>query len=213
MNAAQLDGLWRSDRQDITLRIEQSENGIRAKRLDQGIWYNYILRDNNVYADRHGNWYEVIDDHEIMWYESGSSKRMYFTKISDRDDDWYDNERNPNNTSSLDGRWYDRSHGEYLVVKSVRDGFMVQLPNGASRKFTSDRSGSKFKDGNGNTLLVLDRNTIRMRIHNGKQERTYIRQTSNARRDDNTGVNPGTHRCNSGKVKHANHGQSKKSCG
>ena len=220
MNAAHLDGLWRSDRQDITLRIEQSDNGFRAKRLDQGVWYNYILRDNNVYADRHGNWYEVIDDREIMWYESSSSKRMYFTKISDSDDDWYDHERNPNNAVGLDGRWYDRSHGEYLVIKSARDGFMVQMPNGASRKFTSDRSDSKFRDGNGNTLIVLDRNTIRMRIHTGKQERTYIRQVTNTRRiettrdrDGNTRVNPGTHRGNSGKVKHANHGQSKKSCG
>lgn len=230
MNAAHLDGLWRSDRQDITLRIEQSENGIRAKRLDQGIWYNYILRDNNVYADRHGNWYEVIDDHEIMWYESGSSKRMYFTKISDRNDDRYHSEQNPNTTARLDGRWYDRTHGEYLVIKSVRDGFVVQAPNGASRKFTSDRSGSKYKDGNGNTLQVLDRNTIRMRNNNGRQDRTYVRQETNTRRientrerDENTRVNPGTHRGNSGKVKHdnhgqtkakhANHGQSKKSCG
>ena len=132
MNAAHLDGLWRSDGQNITLRIEQSDkNGFRAKRMDQGVWSNYILRDNNVYADRNGNWYEVIDDRELMWYQSNSSKRMYFTKISDTDDEWNDNARDLNQRTSLDGRWYDRSQGEYLVIKTVRDGYMVQMPNGA----------------------------------------------------------------------------------
>jgi hypothetical protein len=138
---------------------------------------------------------------------------MYFTRINDRYETRFANKGILDNTSRLDGRWYDRSNGEYLVIKSTRDGFMVKMPDGASRKFSSTRSDSRFKDGNGTILQVLDRNTIVMRIVNGNRERTYIRQTSNARRDDNTRVNPGTHRGNSGKVKHTNHGQSKKSCG
>ena len=47
VQASNLDGLWRNQRQNITIRIEQDHlDGFRAKRIDQGVWYRYTLKND-----------------------------------------------------------------------------------------------------------------------------------------------------------------------
>ena len=79
--AFHLDGLWRNDRQNITLRIEGTEYGFRAKRIDQGIWYKYEAHDNHYFTDRYGNYYKLLSDDELGWNEDSSGKKIFFTKV------------------------------------------------------------------------------------------------------------------------------------
>src|SRR5688572_13544892 len=118
-----LDGLWQNDRQNITVRIEQEGNSFRAKRTDEPIWYRYDLQDDNVYADRNGNWYEVLDQNQLEWNEARTNKRIIFRRVdsrsgdhtTDRDhsggtydprnrDDDFDRDRA--DRSRIEGRWY-----------------------------------------------------------------------------------------------------------
>jgi len=109
LHANHLDGLWRNARNQITLRIEQDDEGFRAKRLDQGIWYYYSAKDNFHFVDRHGNWYELIDDDELVWNEANSPKRMRFSKINDRNDrHWNDQGNNRDPWNDNDGWNNDR---------------------------------------------------------------------------------------------------------
>src|SRR4030095_15243350 len=120
LRANHLDGLWRNDRNQITLRIEQDDEGFRAKRLDQGIWYYYAEEDDRHFVDKRGNWYELIDDDVLVWNEIYSSKRMRFSKIDDqnnrhwndhgnnRDPSWNENDRRNNDRRDNDRRDNDR---------------------------------------------------------------------------------------------------------
>jgi hypothetical protein len=92
--ANHLDGLWRNDRQNITVRIEGTDNGIRAKRIDQGIWYNYTTSDDYRYTDRNGNYYQLQGEDQIIWNEAHSDKRIAFTKVAYRDQYGWDEHQN-----------------------------------------------------------------------------------------------------------------------
>ena len=196
LHANHLDGLWRNNRQDITLRIEQDEDGIRAKRIDQGVWYRYNLKSDDVYVDRFGNWYEVLDRDEIEWNEASSNKRIVFSRVeSQNDDDWNDgysdgshdpwerdNDRwnedswNTGNASSIAGRWYDRSTKERLEIEPINGGYRVRTQNGAWENYARNISGNRLRSGSGNVIQMLDRNTIRWQSYQGRHERIFVRQ-------------------------------------
>ncbi len=224
LQASQLDGLWRNTRQNITLRIEQDDDGIRAKRTDQGIWYRYVAQDENTFVDRNGNKYDWITDDEVIWTESGSSKRIPFARIKedrdhpdysgddwnrDRDDDRWDNDdRNQdwhrdrgNLRTSLEGRWYDRQHRQYADVKSFKGGVMLKLRNGGYDKYYADRSGARFKNNNGNTIQLMDRDTLRLRTSQGREVRIFTRNDNS----DHDHPGNGHHHRHKG-----NHGNGKK---
>jgi hypothetical protein len=197
LQANQLDGLWRNTRQNITVRIEQDGDGIRAKRIDQGIWYRYTATDENTFVDRNGNKYDWITDNEMVWTESGSAKRISFSRVKEdrdnpdyRDDDWkrdrdddrryderdqdWDRDRG-HVRSSLEGRWYDRQHRQYVDVKTFKGGLMVKMRHGGYDKYYADRSGTRFKNNNGNTIQVMDRDTLRLRTTQGRDVRIFTR--------------------------------------
>ena len=229
LQASQLDGLWRNTRQNITIRIEQDQDGIRAKRTDQGIWYRYVAKDENTFVDRNGNKYDWITDDEVVWTESGSSKHVAFNRIkedrnepdysddkpwdkddrdndgwdnddwsNDRDEDW-DRDRDSdrgNFSNSLEGRWYDREHRQYVDVKSFKSGYIIKTRNGGYDKYYADRTGSRFKNNSGNTIQVMDRDTLRMRTSQGREVRIFTRNDES---------------CNNHHGK-GNHGKGKNSC-
>ena len=228
LQASQLDGLWRNTRQNITVRIEQDDDGIRAKRTDQGIWYRYVAKDENTFVDRNGNKYDWITDDEVVWTESGSAKRISFVRIKedrnnpdyrdddwnrDRDDDWnrdgdnddrWDNDRDRdwgNSRASLEGRWYDRQHRQYVDVKSFKGGLMVKMRNGGYDKYYADRSGARFKNNNGNIIQVMDRDTLRLRSSYNRDVRIFTRN------DNSNDNHPGKGHHGKG-----NHGKGKNSC-
>ncbi len=229
LQASQLDGLWRNTRQDITVRIEQDDDGIRAKRTDQGIWYRYVAKDENTFVDRNGNKYDWITDDEVVWTESGSAKRISFTRIKedrdnpdyndddwnrDRDDDRWDNDdRNNdrdrdwgNGTSMLEGRWFDRQNRQYVDVKSFKGGLMVKMRNGGYDKYYADRSGARFKNNNGNIIQVMDRDTLRLRTSQGRDVRIFSRNDNS---NDHHCGNGNHGKGNNGK---GNNGKGKNSC-
>ncbi len=215
LHANDLDGLWRNDRQNITIRIEQDEEGFRAKRSDQAIWYRYRMEDDDVYVDRYGNWYEVIDQDELEWNEASSNKRLIFTRVNSRDDaSWddrndrrapdrthdprdRDNDRWDNDTrdhrqrSSIEGRWYDRSTKERLEIEAVSGGYRVRTQHGPWEKYSGDRNGSRIRSRSGNVIQLIDRNTIRLESSQDRHEHIYIRQGNGQTKSHRNGHSKG----------------------
>ena len=194
IQAAQLNGLWRNERQNITIRIEENENGFRAKRIDQGIWYRYVKQDNYAYVDRNGNWYKIVDRDELEWNEVSTKKRLIFHRVDSRSNDpEIEHERmdHPDSPRSrtgdrdirkdhqqtpLEGRWYDRSSKERIEIVATHDGYRVRTEHGSWEKYAGDRTGTRLRSGSGNTIRLIDRNTIQMRNALDRKERTFIRQ-------------------------------------
>ena len=192
LQAGHLDGLWRNDRMQITLRIEEEADGFRAKRTDQGIWYHYTTNDNRRFRDRNGNLYELIDRDEIMWRAANNSKKIHFTKVDDRDynrrnngryGDTYDNSgrdrwndgRYIDGRKIIEGRWYELHGKDNLKITLFDEGIKVKSKHGSWDKFYQDRTRNRFRDKHGNTLTVIDRDTLRYRSQYGRQERVFTR--------------------------------------
>lgn len=200
LHANHLDGLWHNDLLRITLRIEQDQDGFRAKRTDEGIWYSYTTQDNRYFTDRNGNWYDVIDDEEIVWNEAKTDKRIKFIRLENRDynsrDNTYDpfdqldNESpqgryykyNQHNTDDrnyqLEGTWSPRNGREYIQIIPSREGIRVKTDHHGWEKYYGDRTGSRYRSNNGNTIMLLDDDHIRIRSQYGKYEEIYTRHRS-----------------------------------
>ena len=196
VKASHLDGLWRSDRSQITLRIEQDQHGFRAKRTDQGIWYHYSTEDHQHFIDKYGNWYELVDDEELVWNEANSGKRIYFFRVDERNDAYwgnrgndynpygnkYDNrwqeDRYRNGRNSIDGNWFDRNGRTDIQIISFPGGIRVKTNQDGWEKYYADRSGNRFKDKHGNTIILIDRENLRYRSQYGKHELIFTRRAN-----------------------------------
>ncbi len=197
VRANHLDGLWRNDRLRITLRIEQDQDGFRAKRTDEGIWYSYTTDDNRYFTDKRGNWYELIDDDQLVWNDVKSDKRINFNRVDNRDLNQFDNRGNlynaydnsynnryandwqnvydRNRTDYLEGNWYQRNGRENIQVEPFRGGIRVKKDHQGWEKFYGDRSGNRFRDDDGDTIILIDDETLRFRNDHGKCEEIYTR--------------------------------------
>jgi len=207
VKADHLDGLWQSERQNITIRIEQDDNSFRAKRIDQGIWYTYVQQDDDVYVDRNGNWYQIIDDDELEWNESSTNKRVIFRRVDSSDrNGWVDeadsdgkwnprdrtdrNQWNTNDRSRIEGRWYDRSTKERLIIEAINNGYRVRTQHGGWEQFASDRSGKRLKSRSGDVIQIIDSNRLRFISDRGRHESIFIRQ-GNGYQSDKGGYQSG----------------------
>ena len=196
LKAAHLDGLWRNQRQNITVRIEQDNDGFRAKRTDQGVWYRYSLKKDYYYVDRYGNSYEIIDQDEIEWREAGTNKRLLFTKVDsddyrDRnrpDDQWGRND--DFRANSFEGRWNGQSSRDQLTIRESNGEYSVRSQNGSWEQFYADRNGSRIRSRSGAVIQMIDRNKISMSIQ-GRNERIFVRDASSVN-DDRYGRNDRT---------------------
>lgn len=196
VRANHLDGLWRNDRNNITLRIESLDEGFRAKRIDQGIWYKYLTKDGYHFTDRFGNTYILQSDNEIVWNEANSGRRIYFTKIENRrDEGWaYWNNRNdydyPYNAYNhgpwvdpghndhaeiLNGKWIDTYRNDELEIECFRDGIRVRNGHSGWEKYYPDRYDHSYKDKYGNTIKLIESNSIRWESEHGRHDRIYHR--------------------------------------
>ncbi|MBK9981489.1 MAG: hypothetical protein IPP15_03530 [Saprospiraceae bacterium] len=197
LRASHLDGLWRNERLRITLRVEQDQDGFRAKRTDEGIWYHYITDDNRYFTDKRGNWYELIDDDQLVWNDVKSDKRINFNRVNNRDynqfdnrgiiynsygnsydrstqNDWYNNSY-VDRTDYLEGNWYQRNGRGNLQIETFHGGIRVKTEHRGWEKFYGDLSGSRFRDDDGDTIILLDDETLRFRNDHGKCEEIYTR--------------------------------------
>lgn len=203
LNANHLDGLWRNERLRITLRIEQDQDGFRAKRTDEGIWYHYTTDDNRYFTDKRGNWYELIDDEQLVWNDVKSDKRINFNRVDNRDYNQFDNRGNIYNpysdsydsrnanawhnnsyldrTEFLEGSWYQRHGRGNLQIETFRGGIRVKTDHRGWEKYYGDRSGNRFRDDDGDTIILIDNETLRFRNDHGKYEEIYIRHRSRDR--------------------------------
>ncbi|MEP6793967.1 MAG: hypothetical protein ABJB16_06555 [Saprospiraceae bacterium] len=197
LKASHLDGLWRNERLRITLRIEQGQDGFRAKRTDEGIWYNYITDDNKYFTDKRGNWYELIDDDQLVWNDVKSEKRINFNRVDNRDYNQWDNQGNLYNpydnsynngyangwqkeyttdrTYHFEGIWYQRNGRGNILIESFHGGIRVKTDHRGWEKFYRDRIGNRFRDDDGDTIILLDDETLRFRNEHGKCEEIYTR--------------------------------------
>ena len=188
--AEHLDGLWKNVRQNITIRIEQVNDGIRAKRNDQGVWYRYEEQREHVYADRNGNTYQVIAEDQLQWKEAGSGKRIIFTRVgSAQDPGWTSEQNDPRNRGKIKGkderyhvrapiagRWYNRSTKERLIIEPMDGAYRVRTQHGGWETYAINRSGERLKSRSGSMIQLIDRNTIRVKDKKNREERIYIRQ-------------------------------------
>ncbi len=197
LKASHLDGLWRNARLRITLRVEQEQDGIKAKRTDEGIWYHYTTDDNRYFTDKRGNWYELIDDDQLVWNDVKSDKRINFKRVENRDNNLFDNRGNLYNsydnsnnngyakgwqydnrqdrTEFLTGSWYQRNGRGNLQIETFRGGIRVKTDHRGWEKFYGDRSGNRFKDDDGDTIILLDDEMLSFRNDHGKCEEIFTR--------------------------------------
>lgn len=194
--AYHLDGLWRNDRNNITLRIESLEEGFRAKRIDQGIWYKYLTSDGYQFVDRYGNAYSIQSDNEIIWNEANSGRRIYFTKVENRRDenreyrgnrnerDYIHNDysRNPwsypgqnVHADFLNGQWIDTYRNDELEIECFSDGIRVRRDHSGWEKYYPDRYDHSYKDKYGNRIQLIDNDSIRWEGQYGRHDRIYHR--------------------------------------
>jgi hypothetical protein len=194
--ANHLDGLWRNHRNNITLRIESQGESFRAKRTDQGNWYKYLTKDGYQYTDLYGNSYIIQSDNEIVWKEANSGRKIYFSKIENRrDESWehwdnpnaqdfayhgykYDTWRTPwnyNHADLLNGRWIDSYRNNELEIECFRDGIRVRSECSGWEKYYPDRYEQSYKDKFGNTIRLIDLDSIRWESEHGRHDRIYNR--------------------------------------
>jgi hypothetical protein len=200
LKADHLDGLWQNDRQDITIRIEQDDNSFRAKRIDQGIWYDYVKQDDNTYVDRNGNWYEIINEDELEWNESRTHKSLIFRRVDSRENDQWRNGDDPDDNwdprdrsnssrwdtqdkNRIEGRWYDRSTKERLIIEAINNGYRVRTHHGGWEQFAADRSGKRLRSRSGDVIQLIDPNRLRMISDRGRHESIFIRQGNGYQHD------------------------------
>jgi hypothetical protein len=195
VQAYHLDGLWRNDRQNITVRIETIEDGFRAKRIDQGIWYRYTAQDEHHYADRYGNYYELQNENEITWNEASTGKRISFLRVDYRDEDAWDDihhgwNQHPDkhdyqpwmdqwyhdHNGRMDGIWIDSYRRSEIEIISFKGGLRVKRPYSGWVKYYPDRYGDCFRDDIGNTIHIIDHHSIRWTSYHGRHERIYHRR-------------------------------------
>ena len=196
VRANHLDGLWRNDRNNITLRIESLEEGFRAKRIDQGIWYKYMTKDGYHFTDRFGNTYIIQSDNELVWNEANSGRRIYFSRIENRREerwaDWdnrmgYEYPYNAYNHGSwadpghsdhaemLNGKWISAFRHDALEIECFRDGIRVRNEHSGWEKYYLDRYDHSYRDKYGNSIRLIDSNSIRWESEHGRHERIYHR--------------------------------------
>lgn len=212
VKADHLDGLWRNDRQNITIRIEQDENSIRTKRTDQGIWYTYTQQDANTFTDNKGNRYEVINDDQIAWIEFTSRKRISFERADSNEDSWDDHsdtdgsydprerddpwnrdhrdrdERDDRDEwdrqgRSIEGRWYAKSTKERLIIESIGSSYRVRSLHGGWEKFNVDRRG-RLRSGSGDIIEQINSDKIRLLSNRGRYEQIFVRQGNGHHHDE-----------------------------
>lgn len=201
VKADHLDGLWRNDRQNITIRIEQDGDGIRTKRTDQGVWYTYSQQDANTFTDKKGNRYEVVNDDQIAWIEFTTRKRISFDRVDsnedswddqsdtggsydprDRDDPWNRDPRDRNDRDewdrqgrNIEGRWFAKNTKERLIIESTGSGYRVRSLHGGWEKFNLDRRG-RLRSGSGDIIEQINTDKIRLLSNRGRYEQIFIRQ-------------------------------------
>ena len=191
LQAYHLDGLWRNDRQNITLRIESAEDGFRAKRIDQGVWDKYQTKNGYRFLDRFGNAYIVKSDQEIIWHEAGSGKKLYFSKIDNRNGEGreYKEKKNRNgrqfenkgrkhwkdSPDHLNGIWIDSNSDEEIQIESFKDEIRLKRAHSGWQKYYPGQYGQIYTDKNGNTIQLMGNDSIRWENRNGKNDKMYYR--------------------------------------
>ena len=180
--AYHLDGLWHNDREDITIRIQSQDDGFRAKRIDQGVWYYYQPAGKNIYTDRQGNRYEVIRENEIIWRDARTNNRVNFRKVDDHDRnrsriDGHDRDWKKGHASdreSFNGTWINRKTGQHLEIRSTGNGYQVRKEHEQWEKFTV-RQDDLLRSRNGASIELINPNMIRLSKNRQRNIELYTR--------------------------------------
>ena len=85
-------------------------------------------------------------------------------------DQWYHNHRD-----HLDGQWIDSYGDDHLLIECFRGGIRVKREHGGWEKYYPDRYGDCYKDRFGNTIHLIDKDSIKWKSHRGRHDRIYHR--------------------------------------
>jgi hypothetical protein len=84
----------------------------------------------------------------------------------------------------IEGRWYDRSTKERLIIEAINNGYRVRTQHGGWEQFAADRSGKRLRSRSGDVIQLIDSNRLRMISDRGRHENIFIRQ-GNGHQHDN----------------------------
>lgn len=119
-HAAGIEGIWQVDNSNDFIEIRSTNDGIKAKFVNQGNWDFYEHLRRNTYEDRRGNRYTYRSDEDLVWESRDNRKVIRLRKSYNdrygrnndryRDDDWRDDRYDRNDRYDRDGRYIDRNH-------------------------------------------------------------------------------------------------------
>ena len=177
-----IEGYWKNDRTGITVHIEHTVDGIRARRLDQSIWYTYSQIRSNFYRDGEGNTYFLIDDDLLEWENKTGLKKIRFqrarttqeyqadtyTDRHQRSDIHISNQAIP--AKLLQGRWINKTTGNVIQIKTIRQDLDVRTRHSGWRRYEwagdewRDRFGNKYYLSNGSLFYTSRSGDLIMRF-------------------------------------------------
>jgi hypothetical protein len=172
-----LEGIWESDRNQIVLTIESTNDGIRVKRAGQDRWFEYREYREDQFRDSQGNIYYLLSDKSLEWEDQSGKKRLRFRKKSDSLQDATDSsERHYHDERSAADDMRDRDN---YIERNHYYGHQ-------SRKIvpTHSLNGRWINQTTGQMISVKSKhNTLRIKAHRGGWE-TFYRKDGNTFTDN-----------------------------
>ncbi len=166
-----LSGYWTAEERNVTLIIEETLSGFKAKRTDRNEWYYYSQEGRDRYIDNLGNSYQILNNSTIVFYNNKGRNLTFRRKNStnrdsyynDQNYDDYERDRSYNNSRSrngLEGQWINESSGQKIIIKSNRQGLKVKAIRRDKWTYFRPNNRGVFIDDRGNTYTIQNRSIV-----------------------------------------------------
>lgn len=166
-----IDGIYKNQKANVQVLVESTENGMRARRLDQSQWYDYEQIRPGQFRDKQGNTYYILEANQIEWEGPAGKKRIRFVKSdvttgspTNQGNTYvqrnhYISNRQFVSARSLRGRWINPSTGQSISIRASRSGKM-EVRGRQTQWITFHRSdGNTFRDRK-NNQYYFDKGTL-----------------------------------------------------
>ncbi|MDH3649983.1 MAG: hypothetical protein OEQ53_09880 [Saprospiraceae bacterium] len=169
----QIEGAWLNERNQITIHIQESRQGIKVKRNDQHQWFTYQRIRESQFRDQEGNTYYQINEGTLEWESFDGNRTLRFHRNGDqrsggyndnyRSDDSYENDSRfrrqrdsydaQKTWHRLSGVWINRTTGQRIHVKKKGKSIKVKGRRGGWKTFRRTRKEA-FVDDHGNRYRI-----------------------------------------------------------
>ena len=166
-----LSGYWTAEERNVTVIIEETLSGFKAKRTDKNDWYYYSQDGRDRYVDNLGNSYQIVNNSTIIYYNQ-NGRNLTFKRKNNTSRDRYNNEqryddyewdRNYNKDRSrdrLEGHWINESTGQKIIIKSNRRGLKIKAIRRDNWTYFRPNNRGVFVDDRGNTYTIQKRSIV-----------------------------------------------------